>query len=65
MIALRSGAVIIPVTLVGEYKWFRQMEVIYGKPVDLSEFMEDTSPDALERLTDTIMVKIREQKKSA
>ncbi|MBJ6363502.1 lysophospholipid acyltransferase family protein [Paenibacillus sp. GCM10012307] len=65
MIALRSGAVIIPVTLIGEYKWFRPMQVIYGKPVDLSEFTEDTSSDALERLTDKIMNKIWEQKRSA
>lgn len=65
MIALRSGAAIIPVTLIGEYKWFRPMTVVYGKPVDMSEFAEDGSADALERLTDKIMGEIKQQKKPA
>lgn len=62
MIALRSGATVIPVTLIGEYKWFRPMTVLYGKPVELSEFMEDNSTDTLERLTDKIMGEIRQQR---
>jgi len=58
-LALRSGAVVIPVHLKGSYRLFRPFHVIYGKPVDLSEFADDESPDRLDRATEKIMSAIR------
>lgn len=59
MLALRSGATVIPVAIVGNYRLFRKMRLYYGKPVDLSEFAEG-GPDVLEAATDKIMKAIRE-----
>lgn len=58
MLALKSGATVIPVAIVGNYKPFRKMKVFYGKPVDLSEFAEGGA-DVLEAATDKIMAAIR------
>lgn len=57
--ALKSGAVVIPVAIIGDYKFFRPMLVKYGEPVDLSEFNGGSSED-LERATEKIMSAIRE-----
>lgn len=58
-LALKSGAAVIPVAIVGRYKIFRKMTVIYGPPVDLSEF-SDGSSESLEAATEKIMKTIRE-----
>lgn len=60
MFALRTGATVIPVAIVGNYKLFRKMTLIYGPPVDLSEFAGGTSEE-LEAATDKIMKTIRSQ----
>ncbi|MBP1988913.1 lysophospholipid acyltransferase family protein [Paenibacillus eucommiae] len=57
-LALKSDAVVIPVAIIGTYSLFRRMTIVYGKPVDLSEFAAGTSED-LEKATDAIMVVIR------
>lgn len=57
-LALRSGAAVIPVAIVGDYKLFKKMYVLYGPPVDLSEFAEGGSGQ-LEAATDKIMATIR------
>ncbi|WP_424766093.1 lysophospholipid acyltransferase family protein [Paenibacillus sp. sgz302251] len=62
MIAVRSGAVIVPVAIIGRYKPFSKMTVCYGKPIDLSAIIEDTSSDMLDRVTEAIMAHIRELK---
>jgi 1-acyl-sn-glycerol-3-phosphate acyltransferase len=36
MIALKSGARIVPVAIIGPYKVFKPVTIIYGSPVDLS-----------------------------
>lgn len=58
-LALKSGAAVIPVAIVGNYKVFRKMTVVYGPPVDLSEFSEGTA-EKLEAATEKIMKTIRE-----
>ncbi len=66
MLALKSGATVIPAAVVGGYKLFRRTSVEYGKPVDLSEFADGGS-DQLEAATEKIMATIRamvEEKKS-
>ncbi len=60
MIAVRGGAAIVPVAIIGEYRLFRKMVVCYGKPVDISAIIEQSSPDMLEQVTDAIMADIRE-----
>ncbi|WP_410514789.1 lysophospholipid acyltransferase family protein [Paenibacillus sp. BR2-3] len=57
--ALRSGAAVVPAAIIGQYKPFRKMVVIYGSPIDLSEFAGAGS-DSLEAVTDVIMGRIRE-----
>ncbi|MWC28443.1 lysophospholipid acyltransferase family protein [Paenibacillus sp. MMS18-CY102] len=63
MIALRSGAAIVPVYIEGNYKLFRKMIVRYGPPVDLSDIIAEPSSDALERVTERIMNEIRSLRK--
>ncbi|WP_339324305.1 lysophospholipid acyltransferase family protein [Paenibacillus sp. FSL W8-0194] len=62
--ALRSGAAVVPVAIVGDYKLFRKMRVIYGAPLDLTEFKEMESGEAVEAVTDNIMSRIREMQKT-
>ena len=38
MIALRTGAEVIPAYIIGNYKPFRKMRLVIGKRVDLSDF---------------------------
>ncbi|AJY77191.1 lysophospholipid acyltransferase family protein [Paenibacillus beijingensis] len=59
MIALRSGATVIPVKVTGTYKLFRKMRVTYGKPVDLTAFIDHPSSYTLEQVTAEIMSAIR------
>jgi 1-acyl-sn-glycerol-3-phosphate acyltransferase len=58
MLAIKSGATVIPAAVVGGYKLFRRTSVIYGKPVDLSEFADGGS-ELLEAATEKIMATIR------
>ncbi|MFC4103748.1 lysophospholipid acyltransferase family protein [Paenibacillus xanthanilyticus] len=60
MIAMRSKATVIPVAIIGSYKPFRRMVIRYGQPIDMSAFIQDSSSDVLERVTDEIMANIRE-----
>ncbi|PZD93507.1 1-acyl-sn-glycerol-3-phosphate acyltransferase [Paenibacillus sambharensis] len=60
MIALRSGASVVPVAITGSYRLFGKVIVRYGPPVDLSIFEGDKDPELLERVTDVIMAHIRE-----
>ncbi|PLT45627.1 1-acyl-sn-glycerol-3-phosphate acyltransferase [Paenibacillus pasadenensis] len=64
MIAMRSGATVIPVAIVGSYRLFGKTRVIYGPPVDLTEFIHSSSGDTLEQVTAKIMsdiAKLRER----
>ncbi|MEK3787770.1 MULTISPECIES: lysophospholipid acyltransferase family protein [Paenibacillus] len=62
--ALRSGAAAVPVAIVGEYKLFRKLKVIYGQPVDLESFKSSTEGDPLELATEAIMSRIRTMKET-
>ncbi|AIQ59567.1 lysophospholipid acyltransferase family protein [Paenibacillus borealis] len=57
--ALRSGAAVVPAAIIGSYKPFRRMTVVYGAPIDLSSF-EGTGSESLEAVTDVIMGRIHE-----
>ncbi|MEO3945223.1 lysophospholipid acyltransferase family protein [Gorillibacterium sp. CAU 1737] len=58
MLALRSQATVIPAAIIGSYRPFRKMTVIYGEPVDLKE-SEEAGSDQLEVATEKIMAAIR------
>lgn len=58
-LALKSGAAVVPVAIIGNYKWFRPMTIVYGKPIDMTPFAEGGS-EMLEAATETIMRTIRE-----
>ena len=60
MIAVRSGAAIVPVVIIGKYRPFGKMIVCYGKPLDITAIIEESSPDMLDQVTDAIMTRIRE-----
>ncbi|THF78351.1 lysophospholipid acyltransferase family protein [Cohnella fermenti] len=57
--AVRAGAAVVPVALVGEYRWFRKMVAIYGEPLDLSPYLVKGEED-LDAATDELMARIRE-----
>ncbi|MBD2869634.1 lysophospholipid acyltransferase family protein [Paenibacillus arenilitoris] len=59
MIAVRSGAAVVPVAIVGRYKPFSKIKVCYGEPIDLTAIIEQSSPDMLDQVTDAIMARIR------
>jgi 1-acyl-sn-glycerol-3-phosphate acyltransferase len=59
-LALKSGATVIPAAIIGRYALFRSITIVYGKPVDLSKFVDNApSSDDLEHATETIMSEIR------
>ncbi|PZE21967.1 lysophospholipid acyltransferase family protein [Paenibacillus xerothermodurans] len=58
-LALKSGAVVVPSAIVGSYKPFKRMTLVYGTPVDISEFA-DSGTEGLEQATDKIMATIRQ-----
>ena len=60
MMALRSGATVVPVAIIGSYKPFRRMRIKYGKPIDMQDFIDHPSSEVLDRATERIMSRIRE-----
>jgi 1-acyl-sn-glycerol-3-phosphate acyltransferase len=42
--ALRSGASILPVAIIGSYKPFRRMKVVYGEPFDAAAAVSHLPP---------------------
>lgn len=60
LIAMRSGAAIVPVAIIGEYKPFRKTIVCYGEPINLTAIIDESSPDVLDQVTEVIMTRIRE-----
>ncbi|GGG05559.1 lysophospholipid acyltransferase family protein [Paenibacillus aceti] len=62
--ALRSDAAVIPVAIIGNYKLFRKMRVVYGEPIDMTEFKEAAKTEAADLATEAIMSRIAELKKS-
>ncbi|MDA5106892.1 MULTISPECIES: lysophospholipid acyltransferase family protein [Brevibacillus] len=60
MFALKSEAVVIPVAIVGPYRWFRPVKIVYGAPIDLSaQRTAKPGSDTLKETTDLIMSHIQ------
>lgn len=54
--ALRTDAAIVPCAIIGPYKAFKKLKVIYGKPIDMSEMREKKA--SAEETTELIMEEI-------
>lgn len=60
-LALRSGASILPVAIVGEYRLFRPFKVVFGKPFDAAESVAELPPaERGDALTKKIMDSIQD-----
>ncbi|AIE60566.1 lysophospholipid acyltransferase family protein [Bacillus methanolicus] len=55
--ALRSDAYIVPCAIIGPYKPFRSLKVVYGKPIDFKILRENKA--TAEQATELIMEEIR------
>ncbi len=55
--ALRGNAVVMPCAIIGSYKPFRRLKVIYGKPLDMTLYRERKA--SAEEVTEVIMDEIR------
>ena len=54
-IALKTGAQIIPIGIVGKSKPFSKNAIIYGKPIDLSEYAgKKLSKEEEEKVSDIL-----------
>jgi 1-acyl-sn-glycerol-3-phosphate acyltransferase len=57
-LALRTGAQVVPVAIIGKYIPFRRMKIVYGQPLDLSE-CRNGGAQSSELATELIMQNIR------
>lgn len=55
--ALRSDAYVMPCAIIGPYKAFSKLKVVYGKPIEMRELRERKA--SAEETTDVIMEEIR------
>lgn len=55
--ALRSNAHIVPCAIIGPYKPFKKLKVIYGKPIDMDIYRENKA--SADEVTEVIMNNIR------
>ncbi|MBS4194514.1 lysophospholipid acyltransferase family protein [Lederbergia citri] len=55
--ALRSNALVVPCAIIGPYKPFKKLIVVYGKPIDFTEMRENKI--SAEAATEIIMSEIR------
>ncbi|WP_429840945.1 lysophospholipid acyltransferase family protein [Brevibacillus sp. FIR094] len=61
MFALKSEAAVIPVAIIGPYRPFRSIKIVYGKPIDLTQLREvKSSADTLKEASDLIMEHIKQ-----
>lgn len=55
--ALRTDAAVVPCAVIGPYKPFRRVKVVYGKPIDFTEYRKQKV--SAEEATEIIMNEIR------
>jgi 1-acyl-sn-glycerol-3-phosphate acyltransferase len=59
--ALRTTAVVVPCAIIGPYKSFRKLKVVYGQPIDMDEMRKEKA--SAEQVTELIMSKIDKLRK--
>lgn len=57
--AMRGGATVLPVAVIGDYRPFSPMKIVIGEPLDLSAFAELPPSEQLDAATEQIMASIR------
>ncbi|WP_413309139.1 lysophospholipid acyltransferase family protein [Bacillus sp. 1P10SD] len=55
--ALRSDAFVLPCAVIGPYKSFSKLKVVYGKPIDMSEMRSEKA--SADEVTELIMSEIQ------
>ena len=62
--ALKGDAVVMPCAIIGPYKPFKRLKVVYGKPMDMTEFREKrvSSDEVTAAIMDEIRKLIEENK---
>lgn len=55
--ALRGNAVVVPTAIVGPYKPFKRLKVVYGEPMDMTAFRDQKA--SAEVVTEAIMAEIQ------
>ncbi|PLR75631.1 1-acyl-sn-glycerol-3-phosphate acyltransferase [Bacillus sp. V3-13] len=55
--ALRSESAVVPCAIIGPYKPFKRLKVVYGKPVDFTEMRRNKA--SADEATELIMAEIR------
>ncbi|WP_339249968.1 lysophospholipid acyltransferase family protein [Sporosarcina sp. FSL W8-0480] len=55
--ALKGDAVVMPCAIVGPYKPFKQLKVVFGQPIDMTSYRERKA--SAEEVTEVIMSEIR------
>lgn len=55
--ALRTNAAVVPCAVVGPYKLFRKLKVVYGEPIDMDTIRKNKG--SAEEATELIMAEIR------
>ncbi|KOO44128.1 lysophospholipid acyltransferase family protein [Priestia koreensis] len=56
--ALRSEGAVVPCAVIGPYRKFKKVQVVYGEPIDLTTYKQERA--SAEVVTDVIMSKIAE-----
>lgn len=56
--ALRSNAHIVPCAIIGPYKPFKRLKVVYGKPISMDEYRQNKA--SAEQVTEVIMNEIKQ-----
>ena len=56
--ALRTDALVVPCAVIGPYKKFKRLKIVYGKPIDFSEYKKEGKKLTAEEATDIIMDEI-------
>ncbi|MDY3928169.1 MAG: lysophospholipid acyltransferase family protein [Clostridia bacterium] len=60
MLAVKAQVPVLPVRIVGKYRWFSKINVYFGKPVEYTEYYDEKlMVDTLQGLSDGLMSKIR------
>ncbi|MBV7507152.1 1-acyl-sn-glycerol-3-phosphate acyltransferase [Bacillus sp. sid0103] len=59
--ALRSTASVVPCAIIGPYRSFRKLKIVYGQPIDLEEMRKEKA--SVEQVTELIMSEIDKLKK--
>ncbi|WP_050615445.1 lysophospholipid acyltransferase family protein [Bacillus testis] len=53
--ALRTDAAVVPCAVIGPYKAFRRLKIVYGEPIDFSKYKEEGVKMHAEQATEIIM----------